>query len=439
MSTTSHSEQKPVPVPAVSMIEAFTPSADVGSEQLAYPNLERVAYDAARRETAHFNEVLRAEPGSLAEEKAARKAALTYLVLTGAQLNKPGNTDHQLWTNRLTRSSVELYGSPDTAVAKQLIAEQFDTFSEHRTNPAVDQARLGHVLDTLSHALGDTSSESIARVDYAPVARELAAVAEQKYQTAFSVFEGVAGPEKQNLETVQALFQRGLDALATDDPAWQGWTAEIVNGSGMSTSSRDKKIKIGNGGTYTADRLKPLFAHEALVHGLRSVNGSKTGDTLLATGLPGNLDAEEGLGTLVEYGLTGTMPERNADRYMDVALALGSTESSALTRAQLHRLHTDRQIIRAQAAGKQVDPETIAKGAWGHVNRIYRGSLGDDTIGVNTKDIAYYQGFQKVADFLRTALANGVAPETAYDYVMSGCFDPTDPKHRAYLAEKTSR
>lgn len=47
-----------------------------------------------------------------------------------------------------------------------------------------------------------------------------------------------------------------------------------------------------------AGELNGLFAHEILVHGLSAVNGGKL-DPKLATGLPGYLEIQEGIGVFL--------------------------------------------------------------------------------------------------------------------------------------------
>jgi len=109
-----------------------------------------------------------------------------------------------------------------------------------------------------------------------------------------------------------------------------------------------------------------------------------------------------------------------------------------MPRSVLQDLHSNRLLLREQIAGNDLSPDDAARRARSHVNRVYRGSLGNEIVGVNTKDIAYFQGFMKMANYVFEQRENGVPMEAIYDYIMSGCFDPTEETHRAYMADKQS-
>ncbi|HTB48567.1 MAG TPA: tyrosine/phenylalanine carboxypeptidase domain-containing protein [Verrucomicrobiae bacterium] len=423
-------------VRGVSMLRAFGASDVVGAERLIYANLDAEAQEARQIESNLLDEFWAAVPDSLEEEKIARYAAIGYLVLTAYQLRNVAPASQPLISQRFTQSSVELYGEPKPDDVRKLMSGQYDSFRQYIDNPAIDQTRLQDVLATLDEALGgDITTAEVGMDDHHGVAEQMKTALNEHYGDVLELFDSFEqdGTEL-DLETVRSLFQEGIKRLVASDPDWQEWTVEITNGEGMSTIAKSKKVKIGNRGTYRPERLKALFTHEVLVHGLRSVNGHKTGDAFLGKGLPGNLDAEEGIGIFMEYAITGVVPNKIIDRYIDISLALGQTRLPALNRAQLHDFHANRQIVRAQAAGKTPDIAGIERTAWNHADRVYRGSLGNEIIGVNTKDIAYYQGFVKIANYLEAEITDGgKTPEDVFAYIMSGCFDPTDIRHQAYV------
>jgi len=418
------------------MLQAFGASNVVGAERLTYPSLEAVAQDARQIECDLLDEFWAAVPGSLEEEKLARYAAVGYLVLTAYQLRNVAPASQPLISKRFTQSSVELYGAPKPDDVGKLMLGQYGNFRQYVDNPTVDQTRLQDVLATLDEALGGIIATVEADVnDYHEVAEQMKTALNERYGDVLELFDSFEQDATElDLESVRSLFQEGISRLAASDPDWQEWTVEITNGEGMSTISKGKKVKIGNRGNYRPERLKALFTHEVLVHGLRSVNGYKTGDAFLGKGLPGNLDAEEGVGIFMEYAITGVVPNKIVDRYIDISLALGQTRLPALNRTQLHDFHANRQIVRAQATGRTPDIAGIERTAWNHADRVYRGSLGNEIIGVNTKDIAYYQGFLKIANYLEAEITDGgKTPGDVFVYIMSGCVDPTDIRHQAYL------
>ncbi len=361
---------------------------------------------------------------------------MTYLVLTGHQLRNVTPDAQPLITDRFTQSSIELYGEPKVEEARQLITNEYFSLAEAVGNPQVDQERLTSTLGILHQALGCTIDLAPSKEqDLQYIAGQFKEILVARYGKVLETFDEVeATGGKVDLEDVTALFQSGIDTLAQTEPAWRDWKAVVTNGEGMSTNTKDKQIEIGRKGNYLAERMKPLFLHEALKHGLRSINGHKL-DDMLGKGLPGNLDVEEGAGIFDEFAFSGIMPQRIYDRYTDTSLALGQLNLPPMNRSEMHKFMVNRRIVRDQAAGKSVDVGEIKKSTWNAVDRIYRGTLGNDIVGVNTKDIAYYQGFLKYTDYLKDQIeVQGKMAEEVFDYIMLGCFDPSDPRHRDYVA-----
>ena len=425
------------------MLKAFATTDCIGAPELTYPNLDSVAGDARQREYALLREAWSAPDDSLEEEKFARYAAIGYLVLTSQRLGNVDQGNQQLLSDRFTQNSIGIYGAPEPQEVKKLLVEQHAGFSRYADRPAIDQARLHAVTDVFQGSLGGSieSVEAQHDAELQNLAQQVAVILDARYGEALHIFDPIEqSGVKPTISEVKSVFEAGLAALQPTNNAWKNWGVEITDGQGMSTSTSSQKIKIGKRGDYQASRLKALFAHEALTHALRYIHGQETGDRLMGVGLPGNLDAEEGIGIFMEYAVSGLLPDRVVDRYIDVALALGQTQLPAMNRAQLHDLHTNRLIVRSQAADKPTDPVAISSFAWNHIDRIYRGSLGNSVIGVNTKDIAYHQGFLKIGRYLKQEiLQNGHSAESIFEYIMSGCFDPSDSRHRAHVASVSDK
>jgi hypothetical protein len=92
-----------------------------------------------------------------------------------------------------------------------------------------------------------------------------------------------------------------------------------------------------------------------------------------------------------------------------------------------------RGALRAIAADERLDLNLLEKVTWEHVNRIYRGSLGNKYIAVFTKDVAYYRGFIKIANYLKRSEKRGRLRH-ALEYIFDGKFDPTNPNHRKFVS-----
>lgn len=183
------------------------------------------------------------------------------------------------------------------------------------------------------------------------------------------------------------------------------------------------------------ESMKGLFSHEVLVHALRAVNDDRAGGEF-ETGLPGYLDADEGLGIFVEYAATGKVPDKIIDRYVDIAYALGMIDGVQHTRQVLLNIAGERAIRRNELSDQQKTPEEIETSLYSHVNRIYRGSRGDEHIGIYTKDIVYYVGFMKIGDFIASELEPGKPIDEIMRYLLSGRFDPSMDSHQQCMAAR---
>jgi hypothetical protein len=166
------------------------------------------------------------------------------------------------------------------------------------------------------------------------------------------------------------------------------------------------------------------------VHAARAVGGLPYTEQL-AYGMPGYSESEEGLGVLMEAAIEGGMPHRVVDRYIDIALALGMFDMPALSRPDLFKIALTRTKLRQIDAGLQVEEETTNRAVWQHVNRIYRGTLGNEIIGVMTRDVIYYHGYKAMADYLERYRTRDL--RQALRFVLSSKINPVDQDHRAYF------
>lgn len=191
----------------------------------------------------------------------------------------------------------------------------------------------------------------------------------------------------------------------------------------------ENQVGIGRLGKYAPGRAKRLFIEEVLVHAGRRNNGTKTGDYLLAQGMGQIIEAEEGLAKVFQVSLGEALGKKVEDYYIDTAFALGLLGKKQLARPEMAGLYYDKQVVRAQANGTTLEPARLYDDTWRYVNRIYRGSLGNHHVGVNTKDISYYAGFLKMREFIKGQLDAGVKPPLLLEYVLFGRFDPANPAH----------
>lgn len=424
----------------VSSLRAFSLEPDkMDAAELVYTSRLTAEADIARQqEYALLNQVWESEPGSIQEEERARKAALGYLVLSAEQLHYASPQRRQALSEQLTLRTTEIYGAPDPAEAQQCAARMAQDLKVHIGSPHVDQNRLTNVIqfwETSPPAIETKSLDAeykVARTAMHQVLHELFGPALAALDLE-DVGQSSLGPED-----IVTSFERAMAILAEDEPAWKEWKAVLIDSSSFSVSATTKSINVGQHRvTLEAGELQPLFCHEVLVHALRWIQSKKFEEPLLRKALPGYLDAEEGLAIFMEYAAGGELPVRIFDRYADTAAALGFLGKPAVSRRELQGLYLDRLIVRQQIAGELVDEAALTHAAWAHVNRIYRGSLGNEIIGVHTKDIAYYQGFIKIGRYITQKLETGEDPTALFNYLTSGKFDPTNPRHTALLDHYT--
>lgn len=393
-------------VPDVTILKPIRPTSESArSNHLRYDNLASAVKTHVPHEYQRLDNFWEAEEGSIEELEAAKQAALQYLLMGSAALQDAVSLDSkQTWSNRYTQAAGELYGTPD-----------------------VDEA-----LDLEQGAEIDDSFESAAKT--------LEIYINDTYGAALDAVEAEAeGLDELDPEHIARAFESGLAVMIDQyDSEWSDWKVDRDSEKdSLSVVGSEKSIKVGlKRAVMQPEQLKPLFAHEVLVHAQRSLNGHKL-DEQLGKGLPGYLDVEEGLGVFFEYALSGEIPQKNVDRYTDIAYALGQIDGHPHDRYEMIERVTDRALERNQDLDIEHKKlyETILDESYTHVNRIYRGSLGDENIGVFTKDIVYHKGFLEAGEYIKQQLEQGTSMEDIIQFLLQGKFDPTNQSHIDYLEQ----
>ena len=399
--------EKPT-IPKVFMLGPIKPATDsVRSGTLTYRDLDPAVSKHKPYEYARMDEFWDAEPDSLEEQEKASQLATQYILMGSQALINAGTEDNRaLWSRRYTNATVELYGTPDTDMARKL-------FMDYEAGKEINQP-------------------------FYEAAKQVGEYLNNKYSDVYAALDLDNASDSVNMISVADRFEAAVSVLkASYDETWGEWGVERNEESDtLSVFAIDKVIIIGmQRASISPTQLKGLFSHEVLVHGLRSVNGSKRSQEL-ATGLPGYLDAEEGLGVFVEYAVTGKISDKIVDRYTDVAYALGVIDGKEHTRQELIEYAMIRAVKRNDASSIPKSSEDIEKEVYAHVNRIYRGSLGNKHIGIFTKDIAYYNGFLSMGNYISSELDKNKSPASIMEYLLQGKFDPMNEQHVATLKRK---
>lgn len=421
--------------PAVGLLYAISPDPTrPDKEKLTYPRLERAARDTQPLEEVLLNTYRDAEDESAAQLAAAIKLAEYELIETAAALQTAQSHEKQTALSRqFTAASIDIFGSPDKTAATYVLEQLLTELCVLQTDYDVDRS----LLDMLLSVYGDILRKSDVPQRYVlpydavkahTVAQQLGDFLRERYADALAVFDGDPA-QLIDASGIVERFEAALDLLRQSDPLWRTWRVLVTDDSCLSVDPLTRRVVVGsNRAQVPLAELKGLFGHEVLVHALRTNNGHQVSHEF-ELGLPGYIAAEEGLGCFVEQALSGQPPVKMYDRYLDVALALGVIDGRSRSRRELFDLVFARTVVRAQASGRSVKGSTLERESWAHVNRIFRGTLGNDIVGVFTKDIVYYQGYQKIAAFVVDEYDAGASCRELWDILAAGKFDPTDITH----------
>lgn len=424
-------------LPPVKVLEAIKPSnAGRGEQTLAYDDLSKAVEKYKKTHHARFLKFWDESEGSLNEISSGRNLASEYLLRTSEKLINSNEENRDLWAERFTNASIELYGAPDSKVAAELLSQEYNQLTDISTKSGLRVEQIDFLKRFYEPILEGHHVDKSETED----TKEKQAI--NQYGEAINAKYGyilnlVDQLEKDILEPddLQALFENALHELAEkDDADWSKWKVEKVEGTSLSVSASIRKIKIADRREpATKQEAKKLLAHELLVHALRAKNGYKTGEKKLATGLANYIDAEEGLGVLSEEAISGELPYKVIDRYIDIALALGVIDGKPKSRNDLFKINFSRQVIRAYRENDDnINYIAIEHSAWRHVDRIFRGGLGDKSEhkqGIFTKDVAYYVGYKQMKDYVTKQLEDGKSADEVLSYLTSAKFDPNNPAH----------
>jgi hypothetical protein len=420
------------------ILSAITPAYDsVDAERLTYPNLR----DALKSQSLPafikrsgfelWRKRLKFDPATMQEDLSS-----TYLLNAAYRLQRARTMPEKVfWSTQFTTTSVALFGRPLSREVASIAANELGHFSRIVQEYDIDPEFAKPVLDAY-RSLVSSRSKPRPRLEarYAMVLQKLHDFFTSEYDQCFACFNGYPPDALLSPHELSKCFNSALDALKARDPAWAKWTVTHNRGAKLSVNINRQQIAIGEKrAPMTIAEARGLLAHEILVHAQRAVHGAKHSRDL-AIGLPDYLAAEEGLGVLVESAINGSVPLKVKDRYVDIALALGAWRRRPLLRNEMYVFCYTRAVLRGIINHETLNLEELEKVTWEHVNRIYRGGLGNKYLAVFTKDVAYYQGFIKMANYLQNAARRGRLTDSLA-YIYRGKFDPTNRGHRSKVGQ----
>jgi len=378
---------------------------------------------------------LESEVDSESEERLAYTLSLINLLRTiRAELGLPVDDTRRRSQReeRFTQDNIEINGTPERSLALSLLSGSIKPEDSDNPDTFTGQlVALGFKID------GERHNEFIDRLKkYESIQGPLNEYFVTSFPKVKEVFDRKRDGERADTSEslspndVKELFILALDELKAENHEWDDWEIVLLpNKDLLVANCRQQKIKIGaDRRPMNIDEAEGLFRHEVLVHALRSINGARISEDF-ALGLVGYLPAEEGLGVLVEFAKNGDSAlKKHFDRYTDIALALGMFTDKPIPKDKLTEILIQRERERVKA-GEVFNEDEAMKKLTPHINRIYRGSEGDDIVGVFTKDIAYLDGLIKIMQYILDRINKGDNINDIMDYLLSGKFDPTNQVH----------
>lgn len=358
-----------------------------------------------------------------------------HLLMIAQKLQEAGSDEEKyLWSQRYTEASVSIYGRPEYNVVTDMARQEIEFFEHIVEERGACFSLLEPVFSVYPSLASDATVDTGGDLEkrYAPLLERLRSYIFHEYDAVLACFDEWSA-RMMPISEVKTRFTEALQILAERDAAWEDWTVTWITGSTLMVNPSKREVQIGRYLTeLPTKRVKGLFAHEVLVHAQRSVNGHRLSRPL-ALGLDNQICAEEGLGVVIEAAVNGQIPYRIKDRYIDIALALGMHGEQPMTRNELFELAYSRTLARRVSEGGTPNRELLKRIMWTHVNRIYKGSLGNDFVGVFTRDLSYYEGFRRMANYILHRTDWGGEVADVMDYLLCGKFDPTNPHHLVYI------
>lgn len=409
------------------VLEAFAPSPDsYDADELEYQNLRRAFKNYSFPAFFKRSSIKLFQPHtSLTLPELKQDFKVAAIINASYRLQKSLTPiDKYVWSKVFTRSSVQLFGEPKNKEIAKLASSELAIFEGIAADVQKNDFAQPLLVAYSTLCSGKRKQTVALQVKYRELMQEIHDIFEKEYSEVFACFDGYPSTQAFAPKDVVVVFDAALKCLEKKDVAWKDWKVVLQNSAHLSVNARRKKIIVGKHRAPVDHAcIRGLFAHEVLVHAQRALNGSKISKKL-ASGTPDYLVAEEGLGVLIEASINGVIPEKIKDRYIDIALALGGPKRPALSREDLFSVCYRRAVLRSIAAQEEADMNALEKASWEHVNRIYRGSLGNNYVGVFTKDIAYYRGFIKLARHFDKSRKKGML-ESQLRFTLQGKFDPT--------------
>lgn len=402
--------------------------SDSSLPERTYSRLDVVDFEQRRAAIAQCGRELAANPGMNPKfQESYGQFVQTYLGRTeftqcAWRYNHAVNEVEKAEAAReYMRVNIELYGSPDEATYRSLLSEKI----------AAIRAK------SLTGKAKDIADELYDMVDVQTVPTERYAPSEETVEWMHTVADSLYGgmlshvPDKPNLDVMelQGLFTTIISEEFGE--AAQDWQVVVEKADAVKVKAAEKQVIIPENAEkrYSSGMVRKLIVHELGVHMLRAVSGGELDLDPLKVGLPNYLDAEEGLGVVMEQALQGAYAEAGVDHYITAGLAYHDAKNFR----EIFEVKWRLALLGDLADSSEVTNELIEKKrklAYGKTNRIMRGT--DELPWF--KDLSYYNGAKSIWQHLEAIRGD----DLKFMFVLMGKANPAAIDHERLMYEATT-
>ena len=318
----------------------------------------------------------------------------------------------------MMKKNVEIYGEPDEATYRSLLAEKIAKISAKELSESGVAMR-----DELFELLGthDVTESSRFRPSEETVAW-MHEVAESLYGGMLShIPEGDTFQDEKIKSTFEAIITEEFGDSAKD------WVVAIEDATAINVKPAEKRIVVPKGREVSADSLRKLIGHEVGIHFLRYVMGAQTDLPPFKRGLSDYYDTEEGLGSVMEQSLNGEYKEAGADHYITAGLAYHDKLDFRAVFEAKWRLSV---LNTTKGDPSEAAIEKAKTAAYKSTMRSFRGTDAMPWF----KDLSYYNGAAEIWKHLEDIRGD----DLEFMLVLLGKGNPSNPSHRRIMLETAS-
>lgn len=315
-------------------------------------------------------------------------------------------------------SNIDIYGSPNESTYRSLLSEKIAMIrSKNLTGRAKEIA--DELVDMVK--IGDGYPERYKPSDE---------TVEWMHDVAESLYDGMLSHVPDQAELSVSEMQEVFTTIIEQEfgEAAAGWRVVTEKAKVVNVKATEKKVVVpeNKDKRYKAETVRKLIVHELGVHMLRAINGSEVDFNPLETGLPNYLDAEEGLGKVMEQALLGKYEEAGVGHYITTGLAYHDSKNFREIFDVKWRLDLLENLDESSEIADKLITEK-QRLAYDVTDRIMRGT--DDLPWF--KDLSYYNGTKAMWQHLEAIRGDHVK----FMFVLMGKANPADIHHERVMYE----